>query len=76
MRSEIPIEPLDNPAWLSVPSSYLVCSDDRAVNVEQQRLRAGWAKHSIEIDCDHSPFFSAPRETAAFIADTHEAVTR
>jgi pimeloyl-ACP methyl ester carboxylesterase len=76
MRSEIPVEPLDNPAWLSVPSSYLVCSDDRAVNVEQQRTRAGWAKHSLEIDCDHSPFFSAPRETAAFIADTHEAVTR
>ena len=76
MRSEIPVEPLDNPAWLSVPSSYLVCGDDRAVNVDQQRVRAGWAKHSLEIDCDHSPFFSAPRETANFIADTHAAVTR
>lgn len=76
MRSEIPVEPLDNPAWLSVPASYLVCGDDRAVNVDQQRVRAGWAKHSHEIDCDHSPFFSAPRETANFIADTHAAVTR
>jgi pimeloyl-ACP methyl ester carboxylesterase len=76
MRSEIPVEPLDNPAWLSVPASYLVCGDDRAVNVDQQRVRAGWAKHSLEIDCDHSPFFSAPRKTANFIADTHAAVTR
>jgi len=76
MRSEIPVEPLDNPAWLSVPASYLVCGDDRAVNVDQQRVRAGWAKNSHEIDCDHSPFFSAPRETANFIAETHTAVTR
>ena len=76
MRSEIPVEPIDDPAWLSVPASYLVCGDDRAVNVDQQRIRAGWAKHSLEIDCDHSPFFSAPRETAAFIAETHAAVTQ
>jgi hypothetical protein len=43
------------------------------VNLDQQRLRAGWAKHSVEIDCDHSPFFSAPDETARFIYDTHRA---
>jgi len=76
MRSEIPVEPIDNPAWLSVPASYLVCGDDRAVNVDHQRVRAEWAKHSLEIDCDHSPFFSAPRDTAAFIADTHMAATQ
>lgn len=73
MRSEIPTEPLENPAWTSVPSSYIVCSDDRAVQLDQQRLRASWAKHSIEIDCDHSPFFSAPDTTADFIADTHRS---
>lgn len=73
MRSEIPVEPLDNPAWLTVPSSYVVCTDDRAVMLDQQRMRASWAKHSIEIDCDHSPFFSAPDELADFIAKTHRA---
>lgn len=73
MRSEIPAEPLENPAWTSVPSSYIVCTDDRAVQLDQQRLRASWAKHSIEIDCDHSPFFSAPSTTADFIADTHHS---
>jgi len=71
MRSEIPVEPLENPAWLSVPSSYVVCTDDKAVQIDQQRLRAGWSKHSVEIDCDHSPFFSAPDATADFIYDTH-----
>jgi hypothetical protein len=71
MRSEIPVEPLENPAWRSVPSSYVVCTDDRAVMLDQQRMRAGWAKHSIEIDCDHSPFFSAPDALAEFIAETH-----
>lgn len=76
MHSEIPVEPLDDPAWLSVPSSYVVCTDDRAVKVEQQRIRAAWAKNSVELDCDHSPFFSAPRETAAFIADTHVVATQ
>lgn len=71
MRSEIPVEPLENPAWLTVPSSYVVCTDDKAVQLDQQRLRASWAKNSIEIDCDHSPFFSAPDETANFLRDTH-----
>jgi pimeloyl-ACP methyl ester carboxylesterase len=76
MKSEIPIEPMENPAWITVPSSYVVCTDDRAVRLEQQRLRAGWAKHSIEIDCDHSPFFSAPDETASFIFETHMEETK
>ena len=73
MKSEIPAAPLDSPAWIDVPSSYLVCGDDKAVNLDQQRMRAGWAKNSIEIDCDHSPFFSAPDATARFILDTHRA---
>lgn len=73
MRSEIPVEPMENPAWLTVPSSYVVCTDDQAVRIEQQRMRAGWAQHSVELDADHSPFFSAPQETADFIFETHRA---
>jgi len=51
-----------------------VCTDDRAVKIEQQRMRAAWADFSIEMDCDHSPFFSAPKQTADFILETHLAV--
>ena len=51
--------------------------DDKAVNLDQQRMRAGWAKHSIEIDCDHSPFFSAPDQLSTTLAGVLESmVTR
>ena len=73
MRSEIPADPLENPAWLSVPSSYVVCTDDRAVLPDQQRIRASWVKHSVELATDHSPFFSMPDQTADFIFETHVA---
>jgi hypothetical protein len=74
MKSEIPSSPIENPAWKSMKSSYLICTDDKAVRLEQQRMRAQWADYSIEIDCDHSPFFSAPKQTADFILETHFAV--
>ena len=74
MKSEIPAIPIENPAWKKMKSSYLVCTDDRAVKIEQQRMRAEWADFSIEMDCDHSPFFSAPKQTADFILETHLAV--
>ena len=74
MKSEIPSVPIKDPAWKSMKSSYLVCTDDRAVKIEQQRMRAAWADFSIEMDCDHSPFFSAPKQTADFILETHLAV--
>ena len=74
MKSEIPAMPIENPAWKNMKSSYVVCTDDKAVRLEQQRMRAGWADYSIEIDCDHSPFFSAPKQTADFILETHLAV--
>ena len=74
MKSEIPSSPIENPAWKTMKSSYLICTDDKAVRLEQQRMRAEWADYSIEIDCDHSPFFSAPQQTADFILETHLAV--
>jgi pimeloyl-ACP methyl ester carboxylesterase len=73
MKSEIPSSPIENPAWKTMKSSYLICTDDKAVRLEQQRMRAEWADYSIEIDCDHSPFFSAPKQTADFILETHLA---
>lgn len=71
MRSGIPVEPIADPAWIGKPSSYVVCSDDRAVRVDRQRERAALTTWSTEIDCDHSPFFSAPGELTDFIVATH-----
>jgi pimeloyl-ACP methyl ester carboxylesterase len=67
MRSEIPVEPIDDPAWMSVSTTYVVCTDDLVVDVDQQRERATLVNHAIEIDCDHSPFFSAPDRLAEVI---------
>lgn len=71
MASTVPAAPLDDPAWLSVPNSYVVCADDRAVRPESQRERAALAGASVELDTDHSPFLSGAAPLADFIADRH-----
>ena len=71
MRSEVPGEPVADPAWTSVPSSYVVCGDDRAVRPEAQRERAALVGGAAELDSDHSPFLSRVPELAGVIADRH-----
>ncbi|MFE2317235.1 alpha/beta fold hydrolase [Streptomyces sp. NPDC059441] len=68
MRSQVPQASLDNPAWLTVPSAYVVCAADRAVRPAAQRACAARATTRIELDCDHSPFYSAPEPLARFLA--------
>jgi pimeloyl-ACP methyl ester carboxylesterase len=67
MRSRGPHTPLDDPAWLTVPSAYVVCAADRTVVPEAQRACAARATTHIELDCDHSPFYSAHEPTARFL---------
>jgi hypothetical protein len=74
MRSTVPDASVADPAWRSVPSSYVVCADDRAVRPDAQRARAALVGASVELDADHSPFFSRPRELADFIAERHRAM--
>jgi pimeloyl-ACP methyl ester carboxylesterase len=69
MWSQVPAGPLDRPAWVTVPSAYVICTADRTVRVEAQRACAGQAAESTEIDCDHSPFFSAPARLAEIVAE-------
>ena len=75
MQSAVPDAVVADPAWRSVASSYVVCADDRAVRPDAQRARAALVGASIELDADHSPFFSRPRELAALIAERHRAMT-
>ena len=56
-----------------MPSSYVVCADDRAVRPAAQRERAVRVRASTELDTDHSPFFSNPAALASFIAAQHDA---
>ncbi|QNP68672.1 alpha/beta fold hydrolase [Streptomyces roseirectus] len=67
MRSRVPAAPLTDPAWLAVPSAYVVCAADRTVRPEAQRACAAHAVARLELDCDHSPFYSAPGPLAAFL---------
>jgi hypothetical protein len=71
MSSVVPDDPIEDPAWLSVPSSYVVCGDDRAVWPAAQRASAALVGASVELDTDHSPFLSCPHALAAFVASQH-----
>ncbi len=62
-------EPTPLDAWPAVPSSYIVCRDDRALNPDWARAvaRDRLGVEPIEIDGGHSPFLSRPAELARLI---------
>jgi pimeloyl-ACP methyl ester carboxylesterase len=47
-------------AWRSVPSTYLVCAQDRGTPVERQREFAERAGGAVELEAGHHPFLSQP----------------
>ena len=49
-----------NPSWREVPSTYLVCTEDRAVSIDYQRKAAALVAYSEEIPASHSPMISVP----------------
>lgn len=69
MWSAVPDRPVPDPAWCGRPTLYVVCARDRTVRVEAQRACAAEAMASAELDCDHSPFLSAPDALTSLLAD-------
>jgi pimeloyl-ACP methyl ester carboxylesterase len=53
-------EPVQSAAWQHVPSTYLVCGEDRGTPAELQRKFAGRAGSVVELDAGHHPFLSQP----------------
>jgi pimeloyl-ACP methyl ester carboxylesterase len=55
--------------WPDVPSTYIVCRDDRAVNPDWARraARERLGVEAVELDGGHSPFITRPMELAALI---------
>lgn len=52
----------------SVPRWYVMCLRDHAITPSmQRRMLAATPCRTVEIDTDHSPFFSAPEELAAHL---------
>jgi pimeloyl-ACP methyl ester carboxylesterase len=56
------------PAWKQTPSTYIVCTNDKAIDVAAQRAMAVRADEVIEWHTDHSPFLTRPQELADVLA--------
>ncbi|HEV2309301.1 MAG TPA: alpha/beta fold hydrolase, partial [Acidimicrobiia bacterium] len=60
--------PATRAAWRDVPSTYALCTEDRAVPRTLQRAFAARTNHVVEIPAGHSPFFSRPDLVASLLA--------
>lgn len=56
-------------AWRSIPSTYIVCTEDRIIPPEAQRRMAANAADTRTLSASHSPMLSRPDELAALLAD-------
>ena len=54
-------------AWTSKPTTYVVCTKDRAIPAWHQRQMAENADRVIEMEASHSPFLSKPEELATLL---------
>jgi pimeloyl-ACP methyl ester carboxylesterase len=61
-------QPVTVSAGLQIPSTYLVCSDDRGTPATAQREFARRAGRVVELDTGHHPFLSRPDEVAELVA--------
>ncbi len=58
------------PAWLAIPSTYVICSNDQAIPPPSQRRMAVRATSTVEWPCDHSPFLTRPGAIATLMQET------
>ena len=57
------------PAYASIPSTYVICADDRALSPAGQRTMAQAAGYTLDLSSGHCPFFTAPRTVANLLLD-------
>ena len=63
------VEPVQEAAWRSIPNTYVVCAQDRALPPELQRgVFAPRAAEVVELEASHSPFYSQPGVLADLVA--------
>ncbi len=57
--------------WGSVPRSYILCTQDRAISPAAQRamIASVGVDRVLEMESSHSPFISQPEELAALLID-------
>ena len=57
------------PAWRVLPSTYVVCTDDRILSRSAQEQMAENAERTVWIESDHSPFLSCPGVLAEVLSE-------
>jgi pimeloyl-ACP methyl ester carboxylesterase len=62
-------QPVRAAAWRTIPSTYVICHEDRAVSLGFQRVLATRTTDTVELATSHSPFFSQPQRVADLFAD-------
>jgi pimeloyl-ACP methyl ester carboxylesterase len=67
--------PVKNPAWKHKPTFYMVASEDRSINPDQERMMAKRAKaKTVEVKSSHVAYMSHPKETAKLIEEAAASV--
>jgi pimeloyl-ACP methyl ester carboxylesterase len=65
-----------NPAWKHKPTFYMVASEDRSINPEQERMMAKRANaKTIEVKSSHVAYMSHPKEAAKLIEEAATSVS-
>jgi pimeloyl-ACP methyl ester carboxylesterase len=68
--------PVKTPAWRSKPTWYMVATEDRSINPDQERMMAKRAKaKTIEVKSSHVAYISHPKETAKLIEEAATSAT-
>jgi pimeloyl-ACP methyl ester carboxylesterase len=60
-------------AWKTKPSTYVICSKDKAIPAPAQRQMAEAAATVIEWEVGHSPFANQPEKVAALLIELSRA---
>src|SRR4029077_14602206 len=59
-----------SPAWKTKPTRYMVATEDRSINPEQERMMAKRANAKmVEVNASHVAYMSHPKETAKLIEE-------
>jgi pimeloyl-ACP methyl ester carboxylesterase len=61
--------PVTKAAWRDRPSTYAVCTEDRAVHPDLQRFLAARCTTSVDWPTSHSPFLPHPELVVDLVAD-------
>lgn len=59
-NAQAPTTAVDRASWHSVPTTYVVCTEDHTIPVDVQRMFSERASRVVELASSHSPMLSMP----------------